>query len=258
MPTISCSRPRARLPRAFPRLVTGAFQLDKELPVAAGLGGGSADAAAALRLLARANDLPADDPRLYEAARATGADVPVCLDPRPRLMWGIGEKLSAPLNLPKLPAVLVNPGVALATKDVFAGWTRAVELPAAVRSCGVGKNSGPAAIFAGSGAAGERSRSCGGQACARGRRSARRAAHACRMPVRPHVRIGRDMFRSFRRSRRSAERRGRNEQQIPTMVGARLRAGQRKLAFRRRELRSETRTAGMASESQDHNCGPAL
>ncbi len=129
----------------IPGLVTGAFQLDKELPVAAGLGGGSADAAAALRLLARANDLPADDPRLYEAARATGADVPVCLDPRPRLMWGIGEKLSAPLNLPKLSAVLVNPGVALATKDVFAGWTRAVDsLPpfdlAAVEKLRTGSN----------------------------------------------------------------------------------------------------------------------
>ena len=111
----------------IPGLVAGAFQLDKELPVAAGLGGGSADAAAALRLLARANDLPSDDPRLYEAARASGADVPVCLDPRPRLMWGIGEKLSAPLDLPPLPAVLVNPGVALATKDVFAGWIRAAE-----------------------------------------------------------------------------------------------------------------------------------
>ncbi|MFZ0525692.1 MAG: 4-(cytidine 5'-diphospho)-2-C-methyl-D-erythritol kinase, partial [Xanthobacteraceae bacterium] len=71
---------------------------------------------------ARANDVALADPRLYEAARATGADVPVCLDPRPRLMWGIGEELSAPLNLPPLPAVLVNPGVAVATKDVFAGW----------------------------------------------------------------------------------------------------------------------------------------
>jgi 4-diphosphocytidyl-2-C-methyl-D-erythritol kinase len=111
----------------IPGLVTGAFQLDKELPVAAGLGGGSADAAAALRLLAWANDLPPADPRLYEAARATGADVPVCLDPRPRLMWGIGEKLSEPLKLPNLSAVLVNPGVALATKDVFAGWTRAAD-----------------------------------------------------------------------------------------------------------------------------------
>ncbi len=111
------------LAAGIPGLVTGAFDLDKELPVAAGLGGGSADAAAALRLLARANELSPGDPRLYEAARATGADVPVCLDPRPRLMWGIGEKLSAPLDLPQLHAVLVNPGVALATKDVFANWT---------------------------------------------------------------------------------------------------------------------------------------
>ena len=54
------------------------------------------------------------------AARATGADVPVCLDPRPRVMRGIGEILSAPLDLPRLPAVLVNPGVAVPTKDVFA------------------------------------------------------------------------------------------------------------------------------------------
>jgi 4-diphosphocytidyl-2-C-methyl-D-erythritol kinase len=104
----------------------GAFDLDKRLPVAAGLGGGSADAAAALRLLARANNIPADDGRLYDAARVTGADVPVCLDPRPRLMRGIGEILSAPLKLPALPVVLANPGVTLPTKSVFAGWKPAV------------------------------------------------------------------------------------------------------------------------------------
>ncbi len=103
----------------------GAFVLDKRVPVAAGLGGGSADAAAALRLLARANKLPVDDGRLHDAARVTGADVPVCLDPRPRLMRGIGEILSAPLKLPALPAVLANPGVALSTKSVFAAWKRA-------------------------------------------------------------------------------------------------------------------------------------
>ncbi len=101
------------------------------LPVAAGIGGGSSDAAAALRLLARANGL-SGDPRLYEAARATGADVPVCLDARPRQMRGIGEKLSAPLELPPLPAVLVNPGVALATKDVFARWAPAAASSVAV------------------------------------------------------------------------------------------------------------------------------
>jgi 4-diphosphocytidyl-2-C-methyl-D-erythritol kinase len=103
----------------------GAFNLDKNLPVAAGIGGGSADAAAALRLIAQASALAADDRRLYEAALATGADVPVCLDPRPRFMQGIGEKLSGPLRLPSTPAVLVNPGVWLATKDVFARWNAA-------------------------------------------------------------------------------------------------------------------------------------
>lgn len=98
----------------------GRFALSKRLPVAAGLGGGSSDAAAALRLLARLNRLAADDPRLIEAARATGADVPVCLDPRPRVMRGIGDILSPPFELPKIPALLVNPGVPVPTKDVFA------------------------------------------------------------------------------------------------------------------------------------------
>ena len=97
----------------------GHFLLEKNVPVAAGLGGGSADAAAALRLIARANGLALDDPRLFSAAHAVGADVPVCLDPRPRIMRGIGELLSDPLDLPALPAVLVNPGVPLATRDVF-------------------------------------------------------------------------------------------------------------------------------------------
>jgi 4-diphosphocytidyl-2-C-methyl-D-erythritol kinase len=105
-----------------PDLVLGAFRLEKRLPVAAGLGGGSADAGAALRLIAQANGLRRDDSRLYAAARATGADVPVCLNPQARIMRGIGEVLSGPLALPPLPAVLVNPGVALATKAVFAGW----------------------------------------------------------------------------------------------------------------------------------------
>jgi 4-diphosphocytidyl-2-C-methyl-D-erythritol kinase len=101
----------------------GQFRLEKNIPVAAGLGGGSADAAAALRLVARVNDIALDDPRLVESARTVGADVPVCLDPRPRIMRGVGELLSPPLDLPDLPAVLVNPAVALATRDVFAKFT---------------------------------------------------------------------------------------------------------------------------------------
>ena len=111
-------------------LRVGRFELSKRLPVAAGLGGGSADAAAALRLLARANRLALDDPRLMQAARATGADVPVCLDPRPRLMRGIGDICPQPLDLPRLSAVLVNPGVAVPTKDVFAALSAAAAAPA--------------------------------------------------------------------------------------------------------------------------------
>lgn len=98
----------------------GHFVLSKQLPVAAGLGGGSSDAAAALRALATHNGLALDDPRLAEAARATGADVPVCLDPRARRMAGIGELLSPPLRLKPLPAVLANPHVASPTPAVFA------------------------------------------------------------------------------------------------------------------------------------------
>jgi 4-diphosphocytidyl-2-C-methyl-D-erythritol kinase len=98
----------------------GRFALTKHLPVAAGLGGGSADAAAALRLLMRVNGVARDNPNLMAAARATGADVPVCLDPRPRVMRGIGDVLSPPLDLPAMPAVLVNPRVPVPTRDVFA------------------------------------------------------------------------------------------------------------------------------------------
>jgi len=107
------------LAREVEGLKRGEFKLLKRLPVAAGLGGGSADAAAALRLLAQFNGLAPDDPRLFAAARATGADVPVCLDPRARIMAGVGDRLSAPLALPLLPAVLVNCRVAVPTADVF-------------------------------------------------------------------------------------------------------------------------------------------
>jgi 4-diphosphocytidyl-2-C-methyl-D-erythritol kinase len=103
-------------------LKAGRFTLDKNLPVAAGIGGGSADAAAALRLLARANGIAPGDPRLAEAALAAGADVPVCLESRARIMRGVGEQLSAPLALPPMPAVLVNPNVPVATRDVFAAF----------------------------------------------------------------------------------------------------------------------------------------
>jgi 4-diphosphocytidyl-2-C-methyl-D-erythritol kinase len=113
----------AALRRRAGALSGGKFVLEKTLPVAAGIGGGSADAGAALRLLARTNRLASEDARLTAAALDVGADVPVCLDPRARVMRGIGEELSAPVALPPLPALLVNPGVPLATRDVFAALT---------------------------------------------------------------------------------------------------------------------------------------
>src|SRR5215217_3112142 len=101
-----------------PGLRLGEFTLDKVLPVAAGIGGGSADAAAALRLLAKLNDLALDDERLLEVALATGADVPVCLASRACDMTGVGDTLM-PLTLPILPCVMINPCVPVPTKDVF-------------------------------------------------------------------------------------------------------------------------------------------
>jgi len=106
------------LGKLVPGLKTGAFLLDKILPVAAGIGGGSADAAAALRLLARLNGLALDDPRLLAVALETGADVPVCLVSRACDMTGVGETL-LPLSPPVMPSVLVNPRLPVATKDVF-------------------------------------------------------------------------------------------------------------------------------------------
>jgi 4-diphosphocytidyl-2-C-methyl-D-erythritol kinase len=101
-------------------LKAGRFTLEKQLPVAAGLGGGSSDAAAALRLLARLNGIAGDE--LAAAALAVGADVPVCIETKARVMRGLGEILSVTLALPALPAVLVNPGVPLPTRDVFAAY----------------------------------------------------------------------------------------------------------------------------------------
>lgn len=103
-------------------ITAGRFLLDKRIPVAAGIGGGSADAAAALRLMARANRIAKDDPRLASAALDVGADVPVCLESRARIMRGVGDLLSAPLPVPAMPAVLVNPNVPVATRDVFAAF----------------------------------------------------------------------------------------------------------------------------------------
>ncbi|MGH6712949.1 MAG: 4-(cytidine 5'-diphospho)-2-C-methyl-D-erythritol kinase [Bradyrhizobium sp.] len=106
------------LAERVPGLKSGSFTLEKVLPVAAGIGGGSADAAAALRLLAKLNGLALDDERLLEVALETGADVPVCLASRACDMTGVGDTLT-PLSLPIIPCVMINPCVPVPTKDVF-------------------------------------------------------------------------------------------------------------------------------------------
>ena len=102
-----------------PALQAGVFRLRKELPVAAGLGGGSADAAAVLRLLMRANPDHLDARQLHGIAEGIGADVPVCLSPRAAWMRGIGEIVAPVDGFAGPAAVLVNPGVPIATADVF-------------------------------------------------------------------------------------------------------------------------------------------
>lgn len=110
----------AALERAcsLPPLQSG-FKLEKNLPVASGIGGGSADAAAALRLVSKAMgaDLPRD--LLLKLALTLGADVPVCLEQKPVRMSGIGEKLSAVPVLPQTGIVLVNPLKEVSTPAIF-------------------------------------------------------------------------------------------------------------------------------------------
>lgn len=96
-----------------------AVRLEKNIPVAAGLGGGSADAAAALRSAAALFGADPGEAALAELAAALGADVPPCLYEMPLAVAGIGERLTPLPPLPSFALLLVNPGVALATADVF-------------------------------------------------------------------------------------------------------------------------------------------
>jgi len=95
--------------------------LTKNLPVASGIGGGSADAAAALRGLNRLWTLGKDETALRETGAGLGSDIPVCLLSQACFMEGRGEVLRPAESMPCLPMLLVNPGVAVPTKDVFAG-----------------------------------------------------------------------------------------------------------------------------------------
>lgn len=106
--------------------------LDKCLPVASGIGGGSADAAATLRALCRLWGEAVDSAALSRIALTLGVDVPVCLGSRPARMGGVGERLQPAPELPACGVVLVNPGVAVATASVFRARTGGFSQPAAL------------------------------------------------------------------------------------------------------------------------------
>lgn len=93
--------------------------LDKQLPVAAGLGGGSSDAGAVLKLASDALGLPFDDAALAEIAAGLGADGPMCLHARAAWAGGRGDVLTFEAALQPLPALLVNPGVPSSTAGVY-------------------------------------------------------------------------------------------------------------------------------------------
>lgn len=95
------------------------FVLEKRLPVASGLGGGSSDAGAALRLMREALRLPVSDARLEAVAASLGADGAACLWGRPVLAEGRGERLRPAPRLPPLDVVLVNPGAPVSTAEVY-------------------------------------------------------------------------------------------------------------------------------------------
>jgi 4-diphosphocytidyl-2-C-methyl-D-erythritol kinase len=109
-----------------------ALRLTKNLPVASGIGGGSADAAAALRVLNRLWDTRLPNEALRAIGATLGADVPVCVESRPMLMQGIGEVLTEAPILPAFGLLLVNPRVALPTLAVFAARTGAFSPAAAL------------------------------------------------------------------------------------------------------------------------------
>lgn len=106
--------------------VSARIVLEKHLPVSSGIGGGSADAAATMRLLARLSGRALPD---AAAVLALGADVPVCLAGRPARMTGIGEGLAPLPPLPEVWLVLANPGVAVSTPAIFRALARADNAP---------------------------------------------------------------------------------------------------------------------------------
>ena len=109
---------------------TAALVLEKHLPVASGIGGGSADAAGALRVLAELWRVDLPEAALLDIAAGLGADVAVCLACQPARMSSVGEVLAPAPHLPRFGIALVNPGVGVATPAVFRARTGAFSQPA--------------------------------------------------------------------------------------------------------------------------------
>ncbi len=109
--------------RQWPGLIPGPLRicLQKNLPVASGIGGGSADAAAMLRVLAEEFVPAIEQDRLHEIALLLGSDIPACLSKKPLIMSGRGENLTLLEKFPSLFAVLANPGITISTGRVFSG-----------------------------------------------------------------------------------------------------------------------------------------
>lgn len=142
-------RAAVRLAEAAGVRPDAALRLTKRLPIASGIGGGSADAAAALRVLVRLWGIAPDADMLARLAQGLGADVPVCLARRPALMRGVGEVLADVPALPTFGLLLVNPGVGVSTAAVFgarsaaasaactlpAGWPDLPDLVAWLEQC---------------------------------------------------------------------------------------------------------------------------
>ncbi|MBD0865701.1 MAG: 4-(cytidine 5'-diphospho)-2-C-methyl-D-erythritol kinase [Rhodobacteraceae bacterium] len=105
---------------------SAAIHLDKQLPVAAGIGGGSADAAATLRALSMLWDV---DLPLPEATVDLGADVPVCMIGQTLRMQGVGDQITRLPDLPDMEVVLVNPRIAVSTPDIFRGLAEKSNAP---------------------------------------------------------------------------------------------------------------------------------
>ena len=204
----------------IPGSASGRFRLFKRLPAAAGLGGGSADAAAALRLLASQAGLSIDDPRLRASARETGADVLACLCPRARMMWGIGDQLGPAIALPKIFALLVNPRVEAPTPKVFAALglapgsnleSSAPIVPCAGNRCG-GRPRVPVAKPQRLGGRGDSGR-------AGDRRRARKAVPSPGGQTDENVGIGSDLLRLVQRSPQRGRGPAHHRRGPPGLVG---------------------------------------